>query len=168
MPANHSGRSPSLDPQLSLDLPLLSPLDLPQPHDLEPLKVAELPPPVALRALLGLRALRPLLVDLALRPALAQGADANPARHVRDLQVREGYVGEGGRVAGDQVGGGVGVFRGDGGGVVDESLRGVLVVFGWDGASSSRNDGWGEGAIDRVASMCSTPSIRHVVSWKRR
>ena len=97
---------------------------LPQPHNLEPLEIRQLPPPRAPRPAQRPRALLPRLVHLRRRPLLADRAGARALGDLGHDHVREGYVREGGGVAGDERGGG-------GGGAVYEDLWwGVGVVSG--------------------------------------
>merc|ERR1711939_636663 len=69
-----------LAPRARQRLPRLEPCLLPQNHDLEALKVVELPSAHKLRARLGRLAVGPLLLDLLVVPQLLQSGvtDASP------------------------------------------------------------------------------------------
>ena len=113
-------------PNLRHALPDLESLLLPQPQDLEPLKVCEFPSPGAASPALGPCALGPLLVDVGGLPLLLDGAGASCERDLGDDDVSEGDVSEGGGVTGDEAG----LVCG---GTVDEDLRdgGLVVILGF-------------------------------------
>lgn len=74
---------------------------LPELHDLEALKVGELPPLVELDALLGPGALGPLLVDTLLLPLLGNETTSGTAGKLGNDDGGERHLGEGDCVAGD-------------------------------------------------------------------
>lgn len=74
---------------------------LPELHDLEALKVGKLPPLLELGALLGPRALRPLLVNTLLLPLLGNETTSGTAGKLGDDDGGEGDLGEGDCVARD-------------------------------------------------------------------
>ena len=76
---------------------------LPQSHDLEALKVSEVPSPLLLSLLLRERALAPLLVDLVLLPQFADGTGAGGAGEFSDDEGSERDVGEGDRLTGNDL-----------------------------------------------------------------
>lgn len=74
---------------------------LPQPQNLEPLKVGQSPPLGALRPALGPGGVLPLGVHLVLLPLLLDGSSAGALGEVRQHNVREGELRECCGVAGD-------------------------------------------------------------------
>lgn len=111
---NHKPRPSGRDNQAYL---------LPQPENLEALKVAQLAPPAAARAPLRPGAGVPLLLQLVLFHLLLDGAGAGRVGDAWHDNVREGDVLEGGGVAGDGL-------CGVGGGAVDEDLWVAQCVSG--------------------------------------
>ena len=93
---------------------------LPDLHDLEALKVGELPPLLELSTLLGPAALCPLLLNLVLLPLLCDKATSGGAGQLGDDDGGEGELGEGNLLTGDG-----GLL----GGTIDKDLSGSVTAF---------------------------------------
>ena len=93
---------------------------LPQLHDLEPLKVVQLPPLLHRSALLGPGALVELLLDLVLLPLLRNVSNTGGAGQLGDDDGGEGELGEGNLLTGDG-----GLL----GGTIDKDLSGSVTAF---------------------------------------
>lgn len=76
---------------------------LPEPENLEALKVGQVLPPVGTLGLLGVVALGPLAIDLVLLPQLLDGTSAGRARELGNDEVGEGGVVESEDVTGDDL-----------------------------------------------------------------
>lgn len=95
---------------------------LPEPENLEALKVGQVLPPVGALGLLGVVALGPLAIDLVLLPQLLDGASTGSARELGNDEVGEGGVVESENVTGDDL-----LFLG--GRTVNEDLLSSLSVW---------------------------------------